>query len=120
MRLIDADRLKAEINELMILYRKKTIDSVSVEEAVPFIEAMHIAKNVEFVVDGQPTVEMRPKGQWIGYEERWVDGEEMDCWCSVCNHDVVLCGTEPPKFCGECGAEMAGYSWNGDCEDEID
>lgn len=81
---------------------------------MPFIEAMHIAKNVELVVDVQPTVEMRPKGKWVK-ETELVGGHYHEMLiCSSCKWttDRLPYGMIPYgiNFCLNCGADMRAQS----------
>ena len=88
MRLIDADALKKKIRK----------DYHPMDE-IPFFEIMHIISNA-------PTVEKRPKGEWIECnplvkDKYMFDGNEYfkcsECYCCVRNKH---------SFCPNCGADM--------------
>ena len=79
MRLIDADKLKEDINSRFLTAGEKRL--------------------LCRIVDKAPTFEERPQGKWI------FKHNSSDIWCSVCdeNFDEI-----PQKFnyCPNCGADM--------------
>ena len=81
MRLIDADELKEAVNAKKVVGRFNTI----------------------LLIDSAPTVEERPKGEWINtrnYPKRWE--------CSCCGMKSI----HIYKFCPNCGAKMKGEEDN--------
>ena len=93
MRLIDADKLSKELEEFT-------------ENLPPFKGSKvyeEIIKSVFWAViqfiNRTHTVEMRPKGYWMGY------GHDV---CSVCNRFFDSMDGSEPNFCPNCGADMRG------------
>ena len=94
MRLIDADKLKAELSN-----EREALDAWGDEGWV--------CSNAIDIVDNQPTVSDR--GVWYG--------EGMDVMCSVCKyHPLYQMDADggfyywqfKPPFCPNCGASMTG------------
>lgn len=86
MRLIDGDKLKADIESF-------------------FADEIHIYDSFVELIDEQPTIEPERKtGKWI---ERWHENKHVigDMACSVCGAQMLL---TYPRFCPYCGAEMRG------------
>lgn len=81
--LISRKALKRAIKTECNPYGKPTIDFES-------------GKKVLKIIDNAPTVEERPKGEWIA------DDEWGNCHCSVCNFE----NNHQPYFCENCGANM--------------
>lgn len=82
MRLIDADRFKAYMQEEYLCYDHTLAD-----------------------IDAQPTVDPVKHGHWID-----IDSESYT-WkvrCSECSHERSMMSTQGkyPKYCEECGAKM--------------
>lgn len=76
MRLIDADRLKAYLQDKYVVYDHTLAD-----------------------IDAQPTVDAEPvrHGRWIKNGDRY-------CECSVCHHEGNTSGAD--YYCSNCGAKM--------------
>jgi hypothetical protein len=86
-RLIDADALKEYIHN---------------QDGRPFI-GITIGKAFQMMVDEQPTIEERKKGEWIDNETTYADGVRQTCTCSICwRRSVRPLG----RFCRWCGADM--------------
>ena len=96
MRLIDADKLKIDMD--------CNIDFGGIDNRLVVLEQ----------IDNAPTVEERKQGKWIdtGYHQYYNDGEiettELKCPCcnEVVEWDILL--SHKPYYCENCGAEMRG------------
>ena len=101
-RLIDANALIPKIKEYFSNY-------VFVEKGVLSKEEWMILKHnkeISQIIKQAPTVEERPKGEWI--KPTVINGKAFSiCHCSACGG--VPCGVdENTKFCPNCGADMRG------------
>lgn len=81
-RYIDADELKEAFEKVYPLATNEMGGVVN--------------KRIYDIIDNAPTVEERPKGEWIA------DDEWGNCHCSVCNFE----NNHQPYFCENCGANM--------------
>ena len=95
MRLIDADALINNIDELQLKYSKEL-------------------EEVADVIDRMPTIEndWRPKGKWIPLGHRmgvFKHPMSEDFKCSVCGYEVYsISGFGIHDTCMNCGADMRG------------
>ena len=64
--------------------------------------------DIKAVIDDAPTVEERPKGEWIELPKA-LNYNELPCSCSACGHILSFCyGYPKSNFCPNCGADMRG------------
>lgn len=98
MRLIDADKLKAELDDIA------NHSAIAQQQLIPIC---HFKK----VIDRIPTVEEidNKQGGWV-YREEWFEDEEkprMAWGCNLCGHSIKSIH-EKLNFCPNCGADMRG------------
>lgn len=80
-----------------LIYADALKDSIEVH----FADGIHMYDTFAELIDEQPTIEERKKGEWIEYIPE--HGK-----CPFCGNQVDLLGGKANNFCGECGAEMRG------------
>lgn len=63
--------------------------------------------SIEHIIKYAPTVEERPRGEWIyKLDVDWIDGERTHYFtCPFCSKIYI---NKKHKFCSECGADMRG------------
>lgn len=83
MRLVDANALIAEMHNIIL---------EDGEDRRTFYE----------VIERQPTIEERKKGEWINVTNDESLEEEYEC--SVCGYELFY--SNPTKFCPNCGSRM--------------
>ena len=95
MRLIDADALKAWIDEYVSVFKKSD------------------NKDIKGYIEHQPTIEPK-RGEWIVHEARTevndscIDFFPTDYECSNCGlkQSMYFINSKPSNFCPNCGADM--------------
>ena len=106
MRLIDADELMKDISVL----ENGLIDMLSTYSADEWDECrdrfiilveLENTKVLKEVIEEAPTVEERPRGEWIMHDDEILG---LSCECSACHIETL----GNPKFCPNCGADMWG------------
>lgn len=98
MRLIDADALLEELNQLNTYTYTKDINGGKLTFQVYGIG------DVGRLITKMPTVTLddtRPRGRWIMHDDEILG---LSCECSACY--IETCGDTP--FCPNCGADMRG------------
>lgn len=107
MKLIDADALINDIEELITEYEEAMRDSEEHPEKYPEdykTRAMNliaglIATKVE--VDNAPTIDAEP----VKHGE-WIEGDMLEC--NQCHHRMIV-GGGAYNFCPNCGARMLRF-----------
>lgn len=114
MRLIDADELMKDISVL----ENGLIDMLSTYSADEWVECrdrfiilteLEDIKILKEIIEEAPTVEERPKGEWINHLDLTEDYYGESKQCSLCGYkDYNTRRFSWHKFCPNCGAEMRG------------
>ena len=77
----------------------RAIDADELKEIIRTMQAIGGNYNIIDVIDSMKTLELRPKGEWIG--------NASTSWkCSCCGYGVNPWNNTP--FCPNCGADMRG------------
>lgn len=103
MRLIDADAFWDKLQELESwLYSDCTYDCLNRKLVVDLAQ-------VERLIEEAPTIEERPRGEWINHLDLTEDYYGESKQCSLCGYkDYNTRRFSWHKFCPNCGADMRG------------
>ena len=95
MRLIDADELKANVNNWYDLVNSFGQTNIQLSH-----------KDILAKIDNMPTIETKPiiYGEWLIYKAYQGGIEEKWFQCSKCGWENAL--LIPRNFCPKCGADM--------------
>lgn len=114
MRLIDADILKDELREKVLVYeewadreksrgRQRLSDNFS-GAASGLCQAITILSCQPTIKEH--TIEERKTGKWVLDEERSKECVEHIYICSACHNNEAWGETERTRYCSYCGAKM--------------
>ena len=109
-RLIDADALCEDFKERQraaLRWKEKAILDGDEERQIRADATLTFLSEVKLTIDNAPTVEERPRGEWIKVDRPYggFGDHVLMIECSKCHTELVYHGKEP-KFCLECGADM--------------
>ena len=88
------------------------MELISRERAIAEIEMMKpfttevMIENIKTLINHCPTIESRPKGEWVGIDEE--PHEEWECCnCGNIINTYMQDELEEYKYCHKCGAKMS-------------
>lgn len=107
-RLIDADKLCEEFKKRQraaLRWKEKSILDGDEERKIRADATLAFLSEVKLTIDNAPTVEKRPKGEWI----KKIDHVGFVSYiCSECGDELELEDCSDSYYCANCGADMRG------------
>lgn len=86
----------------------RLIDPIELKKAISVAAMSNNHKTLEQIIDEQPAIEERKKGEWIPEFEGKFTGGAYWFSCSKCKRIVPEVRNGGWNFCPNCGADMRG------------
>ena len=86
----------------------RLIDPIGLKQALVVSAILEDKKTIEQIIDEQPTIEERKRGEWIPEFDGKFTGGAYWFSCSKCKRIVPEVRNGGWNFCPHCGADMRG------------